>query len=132
MKLLIAVGEVPSNETPPPPIAALLAAATEIRILSPSQAGPLQWLTGDIDKAQRVANDRLTEMLCRLDAAADVPVSGLRGDELAATALAEALGDFDADHVVLVAARGDSLWRRRRLLDRLLDDYGLSVTIELV
>ena len=131
MKLLIAVGEVPKVETPPPAIAAIVGAATEIRVLSPSLVGPLHWLTGDIDKARLVANDRLTEMLKRLEAA-DAPVSGIRGDELAGTALAEAFGDFDADHVVLVAASGDTLWRRRRVLERLLDEYGVSVTIALV
>jgi hypothetical protein len=131
MRLLIAVGESPKEDTPPPAVAALLAAATEIRVLSPSLVGPLHWLTGDVDKAQRVAEDRLTQMLGRLEAA-DASVTSVRGDELTGTALADALRGFPADHALLIAASGDTLWRRRRVLERLLDEYHLSVTIVLV
>jgi hypothetical protein len=131
VKLLIAVGETPGEERRPEAVAALIAAATEIRVLSPSLVGPLHWLAGDIDKAHRVAEDRLTEMLGRLEGA-DATVSGVLGDELAGTALADGLRGFDADHVLLVAASSDRFWRRRKVLERLLDEYGVSVTIVLV
>lgn len=131
MRLLIAIAETPTAEQPPPAVAALIGEATEIRVLSPSLVGPLHWLTGDIDKARRIADDRLAEMLGRLEDA-DAPVTGIRGDELAGTALAEGLQGFDADHVLLIAASSDRLWRRQKVLQRLLDQYGLSVTIVLV
>lgn len=131
MRLLIAVGETPAEDTPPPAVAALLAVATEIRVMSPSLVGPLQWLAGDVDKARRIADDRPTDMLGRLGPA-DASVTGVRGDELAGTALADTLRDFEADHAMLLAAPDDTLWHRRRVLERLLDDYGLSVTIVLV
>jgi hypothetical protein len=84
-----------------------------------------------VDKAQRIAEDRLTEMLGRLEEA-DAPVSGVRGDELVGTAIVDALRGFNADHTLLVATAGDTQWRRRRVLERLVDGYGLSVTVVLV
>ena len=101
MRLLIAVGETPAEDTPPPAVAALLAVATEIRVMSPSLVGPLQWLDGDVDEARRIADDRLTDMLGRLGPA-DASVTGVRGDELAGTALAGALRDFEADHATAI------------------------------
>jgi hypothetical protein len=131
MKLLIAVAETPKEQTPPQAVSAILEAATEIRVLSPSIVGPLRWLAGAVDKAQRIAEDRLTEMLGRLEDT-DAIVSGARGDELVGTAIADAMRGFDADHVLLIAAAGDTQWRRRHVLERLLDEYGLSVTVVLV
>jgi len=70
-------------------------------------------------------------MLGRLDDSG-IAAEGTRGDELAGTALGEALDRFDAEHVILIAATTDKLWQRRQVLDRLLQERGLSVTIALV
>jgi hypothetical protein len=129
MKLLIAVGETPKSDVPPPGVAAIIEAATEIQVTSPAMVGPLKWLAGETDKARRVANDRLGEMLRRIDDTdAEVSVADL-GHEPPSIALAEALGDFDADHVLIVADSGDTRWRRRRVLDELLDREGLVFTV---
>jgi len=50
---------------------------------------------------RRIADDRLTDMLGRL-APADASVTGVRGDELVGTALADALRDFEADHATAI------------------------------
>lgn len=131
MKLLIAVGETPSTTQPPAAIAALLAAATEIQVLSPSLVGPLSWLTGGVDRARLDADDRLNEMLGRLEGL-EADAAGTRGDELAGTALSDVLDRFAADHVMLIASSSDRLWQRRKVLDRLLQERGLTVTIALV
>ena len=48
MKLMIAVGVTPDGEMPPG-IGALVAAATDILVMSPSIVGPLRWLAGGVD-----------------------------------------------------------------------------------
>lgn len=129
MKLLILAGDEPSAETPPAAVAALLDAASEVHVVAPSIVGPLHWLTGAIDDARHDADDRLTALLGH----PDMPegTSGTVGDELAGTSIADALRAFDADHVLVIAASGDGLWRKRRVVERLLDDHGLTVTIAL-
>lgn len=130
MKLLIVVAETLRSDVPPPGVAPLIQAASEIKVLSPSVVGKLAWLTGDIDEGRRVANARLTEMLGRVaDETPDVPVTDQMGDELVGTAVAEAFDDFDADHVLLVVAPGDAQWRRRRVVERFLDEYQVPVTL---
>lgn len=130
MKLLIAVGATPKTEEGPAAVKALLAAASEIRVMSPSVVGTFQWLSGDVDEARRIADDRLTEMLGRLEPSSTT--TGSVGDELAENAFADIFRTFQADHVLLIAASTARLWQQRKVLDNLLESHGVSVTLVLV
>lgn len=130
MRLLIATGEtVKHREDLPAGIATLLGAASEILVMSPSLVGRLEWLTGGVDAARHVAEERLTTVLDQLASTA-ATVQGVRGDELLRTAFDDAVGSFHPDHVVIVAKHEHYVnWERQRVLQHLLNVHRLAVTI---
>jgi hypothetical protein len=127
MKLLVVTGETPDREAPAG-IEALLASATDILVISPSLVSPLRWLTGDIDEARRVADERLSNVLGLLEGT-EADVKGQRGEELLRTAFDSAIASFQPDHLIVVVPEGDSLWRRHHVLDYVVDHYRLPLTV---
>lgn len=101
MKVLIAAAAAVEHvDQIPIGVRHLIAAATEIRVMSPSLVGPLRWLAGDVDEARYSSQHRLDVVVGQLaDAGRDV--TGERGDELGPTALDDALRQFEADHVIV-------------------------------
>jgi hypothetical protein len=130
MRILVAVGEaVDSVEDLPAGVSTLLASATEILVMSPSEVTRVEWLTGGVDEARRVADERLSLVLGQLD---DVgaTATGAVGDELVAVAFGDALRDFAADHIVIALRRADrAKFRRRQIIDRLLEEFGVPITV---
>jgi hypothetical protein len=129
MRLLIVAGQTLADGQPAPAgPATLVAAASEILVISPSLVGPLHWLTGDVDHARYEANDRLAAAVHRLENAG-TPVEGQQVDELLPAAFDDAIRTFHPDHIIIVAKKDDHRWERHNILARLLDNYELAVTI---
>jgi hypothetical protein len=133
VKLLVAVGEaVSSTEALAPGIRLLIDEASELLVMSPSEVGPIEWLTGGVDRARRRADERLAVVLGQLEEAG-ISASGMRGDELVPVAFEDALRDFSADHIVILLRDADrARFRRQDLIDRLLERFGLPITIVVV
>ncbi len=130
MKVLIAAGEAASDpEEVPASVRQLVDTASEVLVMSPSLVGPLQWLTGDIDRARHVANERLAVVLGQLEAVGR-SASGVRGDESPRAAFEDAVRQFNPDHIVIaVPPTSRSARRRHEVIDYLLDRFGLPVTV---
>jgi hypothetical protein len=128
MRILIGAGDALSDTTLPPGVDSLLRSATDIRVLSPTLVGRVQWLTGDIDHGRRVADDRLIEVLGSL-CERGIHATGGRGDELPRTAFADAVRRFGPDHILLgLSGREHATWQRHNLVDHLINDHRLPVT----
>jgi hypothetical protein len=107
MKLLIAVGDaVETVEGLPVGVSALLGDASEALVVSPSHVSRLEWLTGGVDNARRVADERLASVLGQLDDVG-VEAQGMVGDELVGLAFDDALRDFAADHILIGLRRAN-------------------------
>jgi hypothetical protein len=57
-------------------------------------------------------------------------VEGVRGDELLRTAFDDAVRDFRPDHILIVVGAHDfQAWHRQRVLEHLVSQVGLPVTL---
>src|SRR5687768_1504447 len=121
MKLLIAVGAVPAGDDAlPVGIATLVDAASEILVMSPSLPGRLDFLTNDNSRARQLADERLAAILGRLDTAG-IAAAGTLGDEGPLTAFADAIREFQPDHLVIALRPDDRRgWQEKHLIDRLV------------
>ena len=130
MRLLIAVGAVPSGEDAlPVGIAALVDAASEILVMSPSLPDRLDFLTNDTAQARQLADERLAEVLGKLGETG-ISAAGTRGDEGPLTAFADAIRQFGPDHLVIALRPDDRRgWQEKHLIDRLLSRFGLPMTV---
>lgn len=114
----------------PDGIRQLVDTATEVVVTSPSVVGPLHWLTGDVDRARQLANDRLATALDQLGSTGASVVGGAQGDELLRSGFDEVMTDFRADHIVIVVpAHSQRIWRRQGVLEHFLDTFQVPVTV---
>jgi hypothetical protein len=128
-RLLVATGAAVADVADLPTLVrALLDAASEVLVITPVLPGRLQWLVSDTDRARHEADERLDSVLGHM-AELDIPADGRVGDETPLTAFADALRDFDADHI-LIALRGPEQagWQERGLLDR-IRAFGVPLTV---
>jgi hypothetical protein len=133
VKLLVAVGEAVQGAADlPDGVVKLIQGSSEVLVLSPSEVTRIEWLTGGIDQARRIADERLGVVLAQLNEAG-VSASGMTGDEQVTVAFADALRKFNADHILIALRRADRpAWRRGHIVDRLLEQFSLPVTVFLV
>ena len=90
MRLLIATGVVVPESEVPGSILHLIRSASQILVLSPGLVGPLHWLTGEVDHAQYVAEERLASVVEQLSESTTAQIEGVRGFELLRTAFDDA------------------------------------------
>jgi hypothetical protein len=89
----------------------------------------LAWLTGGVDEARRSADERLDEVLGQVDRTG-VAVSGSRGDELPMTAFADAIREFDAEHILVAIPQTHSkVWQDKNLVEKLWSRFELPITV---
>jgi hypothetical protein len=133
VKLLIAVGDaVETVQDLPAGVAALLGDASEALVVSPSHVSRLEWLTGGVDNARQVADERLASVLGQLGEVG-VEARGMVGDELVGLAFEDALRDFVADHILIGLRPADrARFRRQQVIDRLLERFDIPITVFLV
>jgi hypothetical protein len=116
------VSELPSR------VRAVIDAAAELYVLTPSLPGRLAWLADDVDRCRHVADERLDTVLGHMRSiGARASGDALRGSVL--TVLADAVADFQPDHI-LVALRSSehANWQERELIEHVKQRFGLPVT----
>ena len=130
MRVLIAAGEAASDPADvPASVRQLVDGASQVLVMSPSRVGRLQWLTGEVDRARHVADDRLATVLGQLEAAG-LSATGVRGDESTRTAFEDAVRQFGPDHIVIGLPPPERGARRpQELIDFLVSRFGLPVTV---
>jgi hypothetical protein len=128
-RLLIAAGEsAPSAEALPFGITALIDAADEILVVTPTLPSRLDWLASATDRAKEQADERLHTVLGHLsDLGTDA--EGAIGADDPLLAFEDAIRDFAPDHLVVALRAGeDSGWQENGLLDQLQERFGLPLT----
>lgn len=129
-RLLILAGAAVSDvHELPPSIRALVDAAGEVFVVTPTLPGRLGWLVSDTDRSRHAADERLDTILGQL-ASIEVEARGGVGDDTPLTAIDDAVRSFKPDHL-LIALRGPEYagWQERGLLDQVEQRVGLPMTI---
>jgi hypothetical protein len=129
-RLLIAVGmAAESNEELPDGVRALIDSAEEILVIAPTLPGRVHWLASDTDKARMDADERLGTVLGQLRELGHEAKGAVAADD-PLLAFDDAIEGFHPDHI-LIALRGPDMaaWQERKLLGRMLERFGLPITV---
>jgi hypothetical protein len=116
----------------PPEIRSRASQDHDVLVVAPIAPTRVQSLCSDIDKASRVARERLTRI------AADIsqyrtPPKTMLGDENQLLAIEDALWDFDANAcVVVIHAAGAQYHKERAVPKRIRERFGLPTTVILI
>jgi hypothetical protein len=116
------VSELPSR------VRAVIDAAAEVYVLTPTLPGRLAWLADDVDRCRHAADERLDTVLGHMRSiGAHASGDALRGSLL--TVLADAVAEFEPDHI-LVALRSTehANWQERGLIEHVEERFGLPLT----
>lgn len=128
-RLLIAAGEAtPGIGDLPFGVRALIDAADEILVITPTLPGRFEWLASATDRAQEQADERLRDVLGQLAAIGSDAEGAVAADD-PLLAFEDAIRDFAPDHILVGLRAGDDAgWQERRLLDQLRGRFGLPLT----
>lgn len=129
-KLLIAAGESASGSKElPVGVRELIDAAQEIMVMTPALPSRIEWLVSATNKAREHADERLSTVLSHLEELGS-KASGRVGADDPMVAFEDAIREFAPDHLLIALRPEDEAgWQERGLLDRLLGQFGLPITV---
>jgi nucleotide-binding universal stress UspA family protein len=112
----------------PPAVRAIIDAATEVYVLTPSLPGRLAWLADDVDRFRHYADERFDTVLSQLRAVgADAGGALRRGSVL--TVIADGVTAFEPDHILIALHVSEHAnWQERRLIEHVENRFHLPVT----
>jgi hypothetical protein len=129
-RLLIAAGEAAdSADALPYGVRELIDAADEVLVVTPALPTRFEWLASATDRARERADERLQTVLGQIEELG-TDASGTVGADDPLLAFEDALAAFHADHILVglrAADRAD--WQERGLLDQLVRQFGIPVTV---
>jgi nucleotide-binding universal stress UspA family protein len=128
-RLLFVVDAAVANvDELPPEVRAVIEAAPEVYVLTPTLPGRLAWLADDVDRCRHVADERLDAVLDHLHQI-DANVSGgsaIRGSLM--TVIADAVALFEPDHILLAMRSAEHAnWQERGLVEHIEERFDLPV-----
>jgi nucleotide-binding universal stress UspA family protein len=112
----------------PPAVRAIIGAATEVYVLTPTLPGRLAWLADDVDRFRHFADERLDTVLSHMHAiGADASGAAARGSVM--TVIADAVTELEPDHILIALRVADRAnWQERRLIEHVEKRFRLPVT----
>jgi nucleotide-binding universal stress UspA family protein len=112
----------------PPVVRAIIDAATEVYVLTPTLPGRLAWLADDVDRFRHYADERLDTVLSHMHAiGADAGGAAARGSVV--TVIADAVRAFEPDHILIALHVSEHAnWQERRLIEHVENRFRLPVT----
>ena len=127
--LMVADAAVAEVAELPAEVRATIDAAAEVYVVTPSLPRRLDWLTDDVDQPRHLADERLDSVLGHMRTLG-AHASGRIGDDYALTAFSDAVADFHPDHILIGLRSSDhASWQERGLVKKVMDRFGLPVTI---
>src|SRR4051794_12319086 len=125
--LFVADAAVADVDELPLAVRAVIDAAAEVLVVTPTLPGRLAWLADDVDGFRHVADERLDIVLGHMRSVG----SNARGDALRGsvlTVLTDAVESFEPDHILLAlrSAEHDN-WQEHRLVEHVEQRFGLPV-----
>jgi nucleotide-binding universal stress UspA family protein len=126
--LLVADAAVADARELPRAVRAVIDAAADLYVVTPTLPGRLAWLSDEVDAVRHVADERLDTVLGHMRSL------GAHADGLAArgsvlTVIADAVREFQPDHIVIALRSSEHAnWQERRLVGHIEARFGLPVT----
>jgi hypothetical protein len=112
----------------PPRVRAVIDAAAEVYVVTPSLPGRLAWLASELNKSRHTADERLDAVLGHMHSIG-ARASGSTGDDSTLTAFANAVADFQPDHILIgLRSSEHANWQERGLIERVKERFGLPLT----
>jgi nucleotide-binding universal stress UspA family protein len=116
------VGDLPSA------VRVLLDAAARVYVLTPTLPGRLAWLADDVDAHRHIADERLDTVLGHMHSI-DAHASGISRRGSVLTVIADAVDEFQPDHILLALRSAEHAnWQERRLIEHIEARFDLPVT----
>ncbi len=112
----------------PPVVRAIIDAATEVYVLTPTLPGRLAWLADEVDRFRHYADERFDTVLSQMHAiGADAGGAASRGSVV--TVIADAVTAFEPDHILIALHVSEHAnWQERRLIEHVENRFRLPVT----
>jgi nucleotide-binding universal stress UspA family protein len=112
----------------PPVVRAIIDAAIEVTVVTPTLPGRLAWLADDVDRFRHYADERLDTVLSHLHAiGADAAGAARRGSVL--TVIADAVTDSEPDHILIALHVSEHAnWQEHRLIEHVENRFRLPVS----
>lgn len=125
--LFVADAAVADVHDLPPEARALLTAAAEVYVVTPTLPGRLAWLADDVDRFRHLADERLDAVLGHMRSVG-AHASGAHNRGSVLTVIADAVADFRPDHMLLALRSSEHAnWQERGLEERLQKRFRLPL-----
>jgi nucleotide-binding universal stress UspA family protein len=112
----------------PPPVRAVIDAADEVYVVTPTLPGRLAWLADEVDGFRHVADERLDTVLGHMHSIGS-HASGVAARGSVMTVVADAVAEFKPDHILLALRSSQHAnWQERGLVKHIEQRFGLPVT----
>jgi nucleotide-binding universal stress UspA family protein len=112
----------------PRSVRAVIDAAAEIYVVTPTLPGRLAWLADDVDRFRHVADERLDTVLGHLRSiGAHAGGAAMRGS--VTTVIADAVATFRPDHILIALRSSEhSNWQERKLIEHVEQRFDLPLS----
>jgi nucleotide-binding universal stress UspA family protein len=126
--VFVADAAVAGADDLPPAVRAVIDAASEVYVVTPTLPGRLAWLADEVDRCRHVADERLDTVLGHMRSIG-AHASGAAGRGSVLTVIADAVADVDPDHIlVALRSREHANWQERGLIEQIEKRFALPVT----
>jgi nucleotide-binding universal stress UspA family protein len=112
----------------PRSVRAVIDAAADVHVVTPTLPGRLAWLADDVDRFRHVADERLDAVLGHMRSiGAHAGGTARRGSVM--TVIADAVAGFQPDHILIALRSSDQAnWQERKLIEHIEGRFDLPVT----
>ena len=126
--LFVADATVAEVDELPSRVRAVIDAAAEVYVLTPTLPGRLAWLADDVDRCRHVADERLDTVLGHMRSiSARARGDALRGSLL--TVFSDAVAEFRPDQILIALRSSERAnWQERGLIEHVEESFGLPLT----
>jgi nucleotide-binding universal stress UspA family protein len=126
--LFVADAAVAYVEELPHSVRAVIDAAAEVYVVTPTLPGRLAWLADDVDGFRHVADERLDTVLGHLRSiGAHADGTAIRGS--LTTVIADAVAGSHPDHILIALRSSEHAnWQERRLIEHIEQHFDLPVS----
>src|SRR3954465_7090528 len=125
--LFVADAAVADIDELPPVARAIIDAATEVYVLTPTLPGRLAWLADEVDRFRHYADERFDTVLGHMHAiGADAGGAAALGSVV--TVIADAVTAFEPDHILIALhVSQHANWQERRLIEHVENRFRLPI-----
>lgn len=126
--LFIADAAVADMDELPSAVRAVIDAASDLYVVTPTLPGRLAWLADDVDRFRHIADQRLDTVLDHMREI-DARATGVASRGSVLRVIADAVDEFGPDHILIALRDSEHAnWQERRLIAHVEGRFGLPLT----